>query len=130
MMETVKSIAAIAAAIAIVVAVAKFVFAGGDLTYESPIGKIAFQSKGGGSEIQFAGLEGHARAGSNNTVWESDCPAKSKPISGTCIVHEAPGPAPLQNIGPNIGGGANRWECAWQAPVTKASVRAVCVRTE
>ena len=129
-METWKSIAAIAAAVAVVVAAIKFVFFGGAVVVDSPIGKIAFHNKGGGPENQIAGNEGHARAGSNNTVWESDCPEKSVPISGTCIVLEAQGPAPLQNIGPNVGKGANRWECAWQAAVTKAAVRAVCVRTE
>ena len=126
-MEILKTIAAIVAAIAIVVAAAKFVFSGGNLVYDSPIGKIEFQSSKGG-EIQFAGSEGKARDGTNNKVWQSDCPTNSKPISGTCIVLSAPGAAALQNIGPNVGGGANRWECAWQSEVTKAEVRAVCVR--
>jgi len=125
MAELLKTIAAIAVAAAVVAAAVKFVFFGGDLSYESPIGKIAFQSKQ--ADSQFAGLDGKPRDGSNNTVWQSDCPPKSKPISGTCIVQSNPAPA-LQNIGPNEG--ANRWECAWQGPVKQAAVRAVCVRTE
>jgi hypothetical protein len=129
MIETVKSLATIVGALAIVVAAVKFVFLGGELSYESPIGKIAFQSNKSSPDSQIAGLEGKPRDGSGNHVWQSDCPPKSKPISGTCIVQSSPAPA-LQNIGPNISEGVNRWECAWQGPVTKADVRAVCVATQ
>jgi hypothetical protein len=127
-------ISAIVAALAIVAAAVKFVFVGGQVEYDSLIGKIIFQTNKSDPApqfAQFAGEEGKPRPGSNNTVWESSCPPKTVPISGTCVVDAGQKNVPaLQNVGPNIAQGINRWECAWQGAVEKASVRAVCVRTE
>lgn len=70
------------------------------------------------------GERGKPRANSNQTVWESTCPADTIPISGSCVA-QSPG-VPLQNIGPS----GQKWECAWFGPMPKADVRAVCLKTK
>jgi hypothetical protein len=119
------------AAVLVALAALRFLFfGGGSITWESPIGKIVVTSPSSGAkDPQLAGKPGAPRDGTNNTVWQSECPENSSPISGTCIVLQSAGAAPpLQNIGPNPA--MNRWECAWKGPVEKADVRAVCVKTK
>jgi hypothetical protein len=130
-MTSLRLLGKIIAAVVVLAAALKFLLFGGTISYESPIGKIEFQSNKSSADTQFAGEEGKPRDGTGKTVWQSECPSKSKPISGTCVVKPGQATVPaLQNIGPNINDGANRWECAWQGPVENADVRAVCVRTE
>jgi hypothetical protein len=111
----------------IAIAALKIALFGGAFSWENipGVGTIKFGSAG---DSQVAGKKGYPREGSKNTVWQSECPPKSKPISGICIIHDTGNVPPLQNIGPNQS--ENRWECAWKGPVNDADVRAVCVTTE
>ena len=124
-------------ALVIAVAIAWVIVHGGSVTGDST-GKIAFQTGDNPKDIQFAGKTGHARDDPDHpgqkdySVWLSECPTDTMPISGTCIIANGGIPqgatVSLQNIGPNQGAGA--WECAWTAAVTLADVRAVCVSSK
>jgi hypothetical protein len=72
------------------------------------------------------GSLGTATPGNNNMLWESTCPAGTRPISGTCNV-EGPSTAPetLHSFGYDAG--MNAWACNWTAPV-KAHVVAWCAK--
>jgi hypothetical protein len=110
----------------ILVGVAVLVLAGA-IGYRVIMGRSEFNWNGPLGEITLGtvpsepvGGPGAARPGTNQTVWESECPARTKAISGTCISQS--GNVPLQNIGPN----GNKWECAWAGPMPKADVQALC----
>lgn len=110
--------------VALVVAVLIYQYG---VTIKSPYGDIVFGY--GAKSVPEGGTVGIVRANTQNTVWTSECPAKSAPISGTCIVLDdgsGKKAAPLQNVGP-IG---NEWGCTWTEPVIKAFVQAVCLKTQ
>jgi hypothetical protein len=123
-----KTILTVLAALAVIAAAVRVLVWGGSAVWDSPIGKIELRSNAENQASQFAGDVGVPRPGSNNQVWQSQCRDDTKPVSGTCIIEEGSAVFPLQNIGPNLD--ANRWECAWMGPVTRANVRAVCVVTK
>ena len=110
-----KGVSVVAIAAVLIYAVAN----GIPTTFDTPYGKVTIGSVPTGPAL---GTDGQPRMGSDFTVWESVCPSKTVPISGSCI---ADSPVPLQNIGVN----EQKWECAWSGPVPKATVKAVCLTT-
>ena len=114
------AISALAIALAVVYAV---VIQGATLTLDNKaLGKLTVQGKKPSEPV--GGATGAARPGTDMTVWQSECPEDTKPISGTCISQS--GNVPLQNIGP----AGMRWECAWAGPMPKANVQAVCLKVK
>lgn len=92
------------------------------MKWKGPLGDFDFTPA---SKSKISDAPGQVREGSSATVWEAKCDDGSKVISGSCIKEKGAAGIGLQNIGPNRS--ANRWECAWTAPVI-ATVRAVCLK--
>ena len=69
----------------IAIAALKIALFGGSFSWENipGVGTIKFGSTG---DSHVAGKKGYPREGTNQTVWQSECPEKSKPISETSII--------------------------------------------
>jgi hypothetical protein len=97
-------------------------------TIKSAVAETPTIGGAAGKPVPVGGTVGAGVVKTSNTVWTSVCPQKTVPISGTCIVLASGSAAtpPLQNVGAS----GQEWQCAWSAPVQKADVVALCLKTQ